>query len=59
MTILHRKIHAFLLTAAIVVAAVALSASGTIAQEKVVWSLGSTDNHTSEVISTTGPVEVR
>lgn len=36
MTILHRKIHAFLLTAAIVVAAVALSASGTIAQDKVV-----------------------
>lgn len=59
MTILHRKLHAPLLTAAIAVAAVAFSASGTIAQDKVVWSLGSSDNHTSEVISTTGPVEVR
>ena len=31
MTILHRKLHALLLTAAIAVAAVAFSASGTIA----------------------------
>jgi hypothetical protein len=59
MTILHRKIHALLLTMAILVAAVAFSTSGTIAQDKVVWSLGGSDNHTSEVISTTGPIEVR
>jgi hypothetical protein len=44
---------------AILVAAVAFSTSGTIAQDKVVWSLGGSDNHTSEVISTTGPIEVR
>lgn len=59
MTILHRKIHALLLTTAITVAAIAFSASGTIAQDKVVWSLGGSDNHTSEVVSTTGPIEVR
>ena len=56
---LYRNIHALVLSVAIVIAVVSMGASGALAQAKLVWSLGASDDHISETITLSGPVEIR
>ncbi len=59
MSLFHHKVHALLLALAVAVATLSFAASSAFAQDKVVWSLGSNDDHLSDVVATNGPIEIR
>ena len=59
MSLVQHKIHALLLALAVAIATISFAASSAFAQDKVVWSLGGSNEHTSETVTTTGPIEIR